>query len=82
MEIRDFSNHCWYDADIIITEFKKSNLVIDELSRRFNVEDVKDCILFVGKNSEMRRSDLYKHLLRRDIISFGTIDGYIIIVIC
>ena len=78
MEVRDFLNHLWYDADVIIVECGKSDFVIDTLERGFDIEEAKEDMLFIGKNSEMR-SDLYKHLLRKDIRSFGTIDGYIVV---
>ena len=78
MEVRDFLNHLWYDADIIITENGKADFIIDTIIRGFDVEEVKEDTLFIGKNSEMR-SELYKHLLHKDIRCFGTINDCIII---
>lgn len=77
MELRDLLNRLWYSADIVIAEYGKINF--DLLP--YGVEEEKDNFLFIGKNSEMN-SCLYKHLLCKEVRSFGTIDGYIIIVIC
>lgn len=74
MTLNELTNMMWYVADIIVIEKEPKSV----LNYTANIEEIRRQAIFDGTNA-MLRSDVYKDLRSRQIMSFGAIGDYIII---
>lgn len=72
MTVQEFLLKTWYAQEIAIVDTK---IIFDVM---LGVDDLKEVALFFGENYKTR-SDLYKPIMKMEVVGYGVFDNVLVI---